>query len=187
MKKFVVLMLVLGLATAANASLSLVVDLGQGAGYEEYQDSDIVLQPTDYIWIGIYSNVQGVEGAPGQYNAYVAIPGDGAGNPAPGSWTGNIAVYSPPAIAAAYAVPYGYTFGASWVSGINSDGVPTNYADIGVGFGYEFHCDGVGPVLIELHDGNMGNIVDTLLIHQIPEPMTIALLGLGGLLLRRRK
>ena len=185
MKKFVIVMLVLGIATAANATLSLVVDLG--GGYEDLESSDVVLEPTDYIWIGVYSDVQGVAGAPGQYNAYVAIPGDGAGNPAPGSWTGNIAVYSPPAIAAAYAVPYGYTFGADWVSGVNADGVPTNYSDIGVGFGYEFHCDGEGPVLIELHDGTMGNVVDTLIIHQIPEPATIALLGLGGLLLRRRK
>jgi hypothetical protein len=32
-----------------------------------------------------------------------------------------------------------------------------------------------------------GVIEDTLTIHQIPEPTTIALLGLGGLLLRRRK
>jgi hypothetical protein len=34
-----------------------------------------------------------------------------------------------------------------------------------------------------------GTVVHTLMIHQvgIPEPATIALLGLGGLLLRRRK
>ena len=27
----------------------------------------------------------------------------------------------------------------------------------------------------------------TVVIHEVPEPMTMALLGLGGLLLRRRK
>jgi hypothetical protein len=32
-----------------------------------------------------------------------------------------------------------------------------------------------------------GTLLHTLIIHQVPEPATIALLGLGGLLLRRRK
>lgn len=32
-----------------------------------------------------------------------------------------------------------------------------------------------------------GTVLDSLIIHQIPEPMTLTLLGLGGLLLRRRK
>ena len=33
----------------------------------------------------------------------------------------------------------------------------------------------------------MSAVLDTVVIHQVPEPMTIALLGLGGLLLRRRR
>ena len=32
-----------------------------------------------------------------------------------------------------------------------------------------------------------GTVIDTILIHQTPEPATMALLGLGGLLLRKRK
>jgi hypothetical protein len=35
--------------------------------------------------------------------------------------------------------------------------------------------------------GDPGVIYDQVTIHQVPEPATIALLGLGGLLLRRRK
>jgi len=35
--------------------------------------------------------------------------------------------------------------------------------------------------------GYLMAVWDTVVIHQIPEPMTMALLGLGGLLLRRRK
>jgi len=72
------------------------------------------------------------------------------------------------------------------------------------------HCDGNGPVTVDLTlqdpasryspymyangldpfpewvpltEGDLGDLV----IHQIPEPMTIALLGLGGLFLRRRR
>lgn len=48
-----------------------------------------------------------------------------------------------------------------------------------------FHCDGPGDVTIALVDDN-GIVVDTQVIHQIPEPFTLAMLGFGGLLLKRR-
>lgn len=67
------------------------------------------------------------------------------------------------------------------------------------------HCDGFGPVIIDLTNNIAGDYSEgpsswgspwlqltesdlgDLVIHQIPEPMTIALLGLGGLFLRRRR
>jgi hypothetical protein len=48
-----------------------------------------------------------------------------------------------------------------------------------------FHCDGPYDVTIALVDDD-GNIQDTQVIHQVPEPMTLMLLGLGGLFLKRR-
>ena len=68
----------------------------------------------------------------------------------------------------------------------------------GVLYSFEYHVPNVEPSTIitistgdglnEAADINYGSVlVDSLAIHVIPEPMTIALLGLGGLCLRRRK
>ena len=48
-----------------------------------------------------------------------------------------------------------------------------------------FHGEDIGDVTITLYNGLL-EVLDTQIIH-VPEPMTIALLGLGGLFLRRRK
>jgi hypothetical protein len=64
--------------------------------------------------------------------------------------------------------------------------------------GILLHCVESTDVIIDLHatgivtvDGvsyQESTIFDTIILHQVPEPMTVALLGLGGLfLLRRRK
>jgi hypothetical protein len=53
--------------------------------------------------------------------------------------------------------------------------------------GLLFHCTGQpGDVILTLFDVDL-NVQDVVTIHQVPEPMTFALLGLGGLFLRRRK
>ncbi len=56
--------------------------------------------------------------------------------------------------------------------------------------GMIFTCYDLGDVTLRLMDSPIaaaGTVLDTLTVHQIPEPMTFALLGLGGLFLRRRK
>jgi hypothetical protein len=55
-----------------------------------------------------------------------------------------------------------------------------------------FHCENIGETVISLglvnpDTGEIIEVMDQVVIHQIPEPATIALLGLGGLLLRRKK
>jgi hypothetical protein len=58
-----------------------------------------------------------------------------------------------------------------------------------------FHCDGPGDVIIGLadvmtFDTEWTQIYPTyhgMIIHQVPEPATIALLCIGGLLLKRKK
>ena len=59
--------------------------------------------------------------------------------------------------------------------------------------GIVFHCEAEGPVTVVLgnivDDGTgtyIMQVFDSKVINQIPEPMTMALLGLGGLFLRRR-
>jgi hypothetical protein len=53
-----------------------------------------------------------------------------------------------------------------------------------------FHCEGAGDVTLKLYTVNDAytelTLVDSVIVHQIPEPITMTLLGLGGLFLRRR-
>jgi len=51
----------------------------------------------------------------------------------------------------------------------------------------DLHCIGPGDVTITLLHGGAEYVLDTQVIHQVFEPMGVALLGLGGLLLRRRQ
>jgi len=172
-------MLVLGMASLAHAGLTITVG-PQGAGVDV--GDTYTMSPTDYIWIGI--DAQNIAN-PGQWIAYLSIA-----DPCtmPGSWTGGNMNYAPPEIALAYNYYMGPNpyYGDTWYAN-NSDGSPASIGANGLQADFEFHCDGEGAVLITLVDYYTGLAVDTLSITQIPEPITMALLGLGGLLLRRRK
>jgi hypothetical protein len=63
---------------------------------------------------------------------------------------------------------------------------PVTEAGIGKYWDIEVHCDGPADCVVDLYDASGYTLIDTIVIHQ-PEPMTIALLSLGGLFLRRRK
>lgn len=52
--------------------------------------------------------------------------------------------------------------------------------------GLIFKCLGDGDVVVTLADSDLA-VLDAVTIHQIPEPLTLGLLGLGGLFLRRRR
>jgi len=49
-----------------------------------------------------------------------------------------------------------------------------------------FHCDGLGDVQLALIRDDFATVYDTQDIQQIPEPMTLLLLGLGSLILARK-
>jgi len=104
----------------------------------------------------------------------------------------------------------GYTLntaiaGGVWLIRVNDAGGNPADPELLVLDHFLLHCDGLGDVFINLSENGSGGGTMTvdemfqpidapplygpgLIVHQIPEPMTIALLGLGGLfLLRRRK
>jgi len=55
-------------------------------------------------------------------------------------------------------------------------------------YSVDLHCEGLGDVIIDLFDEYYGysSPVQTLTVHQVPEPMVLSLLLLGGLRLCRR-
>ena len=178
MRKLVMLMLVLGMVSMANAALTLVVD-GVEVG------DAITIAPSDTIMVGIYDDAGGAK-----FDVSVQIEEQAYGVDNPyGSWTMGNGVYAPPAITAAYNIYMGYYTGYGDIWYMVGTDPTTNVNSIGLLGEYEFHCDGEGSVQIDLTDSSLTAVLDSLTITQsvIPEPMTLALLGLGGLLLRRRK
>lgn len=182
MKKFLVLTLVLGMASLANATLSIVVD---GADVEE-----ITINELDTIMIGVYEDTDGSANYTGQTQVLVALLTTDLA-----SWTGVTEVYSPPAI-----IPTSSDVWTYYGTGVDptldvyygnfASGSPTDYALAGIFGELELQCNAasdIDDVTVIMYSATDMSELDRVTIHQIPEPMTFALLGLGGLFLRRRK
>jgi hypothetical protein len=213
MKKLLVLMLVLGLASAASAAVIEVVpvDVGQSGG--RLGGVDDPLEESDVIGIKIVLNGNPYPDYP-SYDGYLLSSMDldlhivGPGSMDVGT------------VDKAGAPVWQYNAGLS-PFGVVDDGDISNGLDQIAGVALTpvqagdlmwdllIHCDGPGDVVVDLtlngqtdystfktpsgqpYPGEwiMATQEDLkgLVIHQVPEPMTIALLGLGGLFLRRRK
>jgi hypothetical protein len=166
MKKLFIVTLVLGMASAANAALSIV-------GPTEINEGDTVS-------IGINSTDAG------PYIAYLAFGyvsegGFELSNPRYLWPPVGIPPLPPDPIVVDDVIYYEVDFG------MPSDPFPE--FPPGIWFTIDLTCMSAGvDVFVELLDSDWATTLDRLIIHQVPEPMTIALLGLGGLLaLRRRK
>jgi hypothetical protein len=175
MKKLLILVLVLGLTSVASATISLnisgTVDVTQGDTLTVDVSSDSSVQSG---WIGYVIVEEGGDGA--LSNPVIWQPHSGGGN------AGNLAATSPYS-ESGWGVGYYMIAGAtdsSLAAGVQfSVDYDTSALDVGDSCIVSLWDDGVGY--------ETGDEQGIATINVVPEPATIALLGLGGLFLRRRK
>jgi hypothetical protein len=195
MKKLLVVMLVLSMASMANAALYINVN-----GVANPPDSEITLLPSESVTISITGD--GL--TPQDQDFWLVAEPLGTSTMAGGAmiYAGDMSAWAFNTLGdgsgivewlRALSDGTGYdTKDAYWMLYAHSGVLPLN----GLLFDeITFHCDAPGDVmltLVNIFDDGAGSVVktvyDTQIIHQaIPEPMTLGLLGLGGLFLRRRK
>jgi len=197
MKKLLVLMMVLGMASMASATLQLSVN-----GDLDPVDSEYTIAPSEELILDIWTNAP-IANLTGTYYILAANTALAHIN----NMSGVAVIIAPDTVADS---------GMTILSGLSP------VADLGWGLGYlpvgidgvgggafdsdttaatpagstlfdlfNFHCLAPGDVMLQLWESpnaeNQWTLSDSVIIHQIPEPITMALLGLGGLFLRRRK
>ena len=185
MKNIFIVLTVLAMASAASATLSLSVN-----GDPALPESEFTVEPSDVTVIDVDS-----VGEKCTWTLIVAVEGPATMDLA-NMWIIEIPDITSNMIADLSGDPgfmgYVNTFVPNAHTGIyaellhvsdNPAAIPDGKIIDGIGF----HCDAEGDVIVTLLDGADGSILDTAVIHQVPEPITFALLGLGGLFLRRRK
>jgi hypothetical protein len=165
MRKLLILMLVLGMAPMACATVSLVstaATVGESGTVTIQVSSDWA----SLAWTG--------------YLGYTH-----AGAALTSAWANTIAgkdgyVFPSPAGYAGYYQLVAADLAAEPVTiqaGIQFEGILQGITGSAEGIDYDFY----------LYNGSWTAVIDTFTLTVIPEPITLALLGLGGLLLRRRK
>jgi hypothetical protein len=173
MKRIAILVAILSITVSANAGMFITVDGVVDPSW------DIYLTPSDIASIGLYADIEMPQGS---YFVGIAAGDPGSLDDSEMTWIypdpGIIPPPEPPEI-------------PGWESIIEItfiDTIEPIQPVIGqLVDNIIFHCEGLGNVTIGLFDGGTGELLDSQLIHQIPEPGTIALLGLGVLLLKRRR
>jgi len=165
------------------ASATLQISVG---GDKEPVDSEIYLLPSEELILDIWTDTAITPGAGEGFWALVVQPAEGSisGGVSLITEESGIAIYPGP-------VPASPLVGADGVWGtIALATISSIAADTTIYDGMTFHCEDMVDATVALYFGPAigawTTMVDSVVIHQ-PEPMTVALLGLGGLFLRRRK
>lgn len=169
MKKLLILMLVFGMVSAANAAIMLSVD-------GDTSQDEIDLPVSETVTIGVFVTDTADYLAYLSFG-YVSEGGFELSNPRY-PWPGVPPIIIPYPINDVIEFELSLTPPPDWI------------LEPGIWFEVDFTCLAANvDVFVELWDAaDLSAPADSLTIHQIPEPMTLALLGLGGLfLLRRRK
>jgi len=187
MKKLLIFMLVLGMASLAQADLvglSFSVTMPDGTYYEDQPD-EIWIEPSDTIKLDLLLDVG--------HNCWGYSLGYGLSNAQAEFIRTNETIWPAP-----FELPGGWSipctpqyveFSGGQLFGNALNGPQTLMDRLYI------HCLEATDVVLtvtaydytEVDGESILGIIHTLTIHQIPEPATMLLLGLGGLFLRRRK
>ena len=169
MKKLLVLILVLGLCSTANA---LLTDLDI---YEDGSDPGATIT----VVTGATTSVEMYSGNTNSGIAYLGFEDNSMYSLANAQMTTNAGDEA----AGWLYYPASYGYNVYWLTVASFAGNPVS----GVQFIVDFTAGSVtGTVDVYLMNEALTTL-DTATINIVPEPMTIALLGLGGLFLRRRR
>ena len=170
MKKLLVLSLILGVASLASAGIELRPQEDASAGFVLYNTDgtswDVYLGVSDGLAITATAITPDNLGTNRKFNSIGTFSWDGT---VPGQTIG---------VATTYAV------GVTDTNGLMPVGAAAK-VDVALAAGQYWSTEDMGLGLGMAEIGTLDGTMSTLYV--VPEPMTMALLGLGGLFLRRRK
>ena len=177
MKKLLILVLILGLTSAANAAISYTygfTDTAGGAISSAPSDENFVFTVSRDTITGNWSDSWKIYD-PDQAGTNIAnFKSDGATKTAAAGGQGAISAYST-------------TYDGFDLSGGDAGAQGTEIWTGGVMFNLTVIPSATGTFTVYNYTSDYVTMIDSASINIVPEPMTIALLGLGGLFLRRRK
>jgi hypothetical protein len=173
MKKVVLACVVLSMmALSANAGLTIVI-LDESGEWVDYEDSEFTVTPSTDV---VYGALDDGGTTPGAY-ALGLLSGPGSLSETIDIVAGGVtAVMMDDAVRATDLGIQNPFITMSLDSSVD-----------GLLWTSTFHCDGEGDVKLVAINEDTYLVEDVQVVHQVPEPATLAFLGLGGLLLKRRR